>query len=197
MRLMMLITNLILLNFLWILGSLPIITAGASTVAMHTVLLNCISGKDDSVLKPFFRAFKENFSTVTPVWLLNLLIGAVMVAEIFYLHTGAPLWLKILFGVLLFIYGAATSYLYPILARYQTTGKAAVFNSFALSVRHLPTSVCVVIPNALPIVLLVGFTDIFWQTVLLWTVIGFSLIAYLNLRILLPVFRKYDTPEAE
>lgn len=197
MRLMMLITNLILLNFLWILGSLPIITAGASTVAMHTVLLNCISGRDDAVLKPYFRAFKENFRTVTPLWIVNFLIGAVMAAEIFYLHTGAPLWLKILFGVLLFIYGAASSYLYPLLARYQTTAKAAVFNSFALAARHLLTSVCVVIPNALPVALLIGFPDLFWKTVLLWTVIGFSLIAYLNLRILLPVFRKYDSAEAE
>lgn len=198
MRFMMLITNLIILNILWLLCCIPVVTAGAATVAMHTVLLGYIAGKDDAVVKPFFRAFRENFRTVTPLWLVNFLIGAVMAAEIFYLSVGdTALWLKVLFGVLLFLYTAATSYLYPLLARYQTTRKAAVFNSFALALRHLLSSVCVVTLNALPVALLVGFPEIFWKTVLIWTLTGFSLIAYLNLRILLPVFKKYDPASEE
>lgn len=197
MRFMMLITNLIALNVLWLIGCIPVITAGASTVAMHTVLLGYINGKDDAVLKPFFRAFKENFRLTTPIWLMNLLIGAVMAAEILYLSVGAQLWLKIVFGILVFIYSAATSYLYPLLARYQTSRKSAVFNSFALSMRHLLSSVCTVTLNALPILLIVGFAEIFWKSILVWTLFGFSLIAYLNLKILLPIFQKYDPAPEE
>ena len=190
MRFMMLITNLIALNVLWLLGCIPIVTAGASTVAMHTVLLSYINRKDDAVLKPFFRAFRENFRTVTPLWLMNLLVGAVMVAEIVYLAAGAELWLKVVFGVLLLIYGAATSYLYPLLARYETTAKQALLNSFMLPVRHLLSSVCVVTLNVLPVFLLVAFPELFWKSILVWTVIGFSLIAYLDLKILLPMKQK-------
>lgn len=197
MRFMMLITNLIALNVLWLLGCIPIVTAGASTVAMHTVLLSYINRKDDAVLKPFFRAFRENFRTVTPLWLMNLLVGAVMVAEIVYLAAGAELWLKVVFGVLLLFYGAATSYLYPLLARYETTAKQALLNSFMLPVRHLLSSVCVVTLNVLPVFLLVAFPELFWKSVLLWTVIGFSLIAYLDLKILLPVFQKYEPATEE
>lgn len=196
MRFMMLVTNLIVLNVLWLLGCIPVVTAGASTAAMYSVLLGYITGKDDAVLKPFLRAFRENFRVATPLWILNLLIGGVLAAEMFYLAVDSGLWLKILFGVLLFIYSAATSYLYPIIARHQTTGKAALFNSFALSMRHLLSSVCIVVLNALPVVLMVAFTEIFWKSILVWTLIGFSLIAYLDLKILLPVFKKYDpTPE--
>lgn len=197
MRFMMFITNLIALNVLWLLGCVPVITAGASTVAMHSVLLTYIHGGDDTVVKPFFRAFRENFRTVTPLWLVNFLIGAVMAAEMFYLSVGAQLWLKVVFGILLFIYAAASSYLYPLLARYQTGGRSAVFNSFALSTRHILSSVCVVTLNALPVVLVVWFTDIFWKTILIWTVIGFSLIAYLSLKILLSVFKQYEQPSDE
>lgn len=197
MRFMMLITNLIALNVLWLLGCIPIVTAGASTVAMHTVLLSYINRKDDAVLKPFFRAFRENFRTVTPLWLMNLLVGAVMVAEIVYLAAGAELWLKVVFGVLLLIYGAATSYLYPLLARYETTAKQALLNSFMLPVRHLLSSVCVVTLNVLPVFLLVAFPELFWKSILVWTVIGFSLIAYLDLKILLPVFQKYEPATEE
>ena len=197
MRFMMLITNLIALNILWLLGCIPVVTAGASTVAMHSVLLAHIEGKDDAVLKPFLRAFKENFRSVTPLWLLTLLIGAVMAAEVFYLTVGSQRWLKIIFGILLFIYCAAVSYLYPLLARYQTTRKQALLNSFALSTRHLLSSVCVVVLNVLPVVLAVAFPEIFWKTILVWTIIGFSLIAYLNLKILLPIFKKYDPTQEE
>lgn len=197
MRFMMLITNLIALNVLWLIGCIPIVTAGASTVAMHTVLLSYISRKDDAVLKPFFRAFRENFRTVTPLWLMNLLVGAVMVAEIVYLSVGAELWLKVVFGVLLLIYGAATSYLYPLLARYETTARQALLNSFMLPVRHLLSSVCVVTLNVLPVFLLVAFPELFWKSILVWTVIGFSLIAYLDLKILLPVFQKYEPATEE
>lgn len=196
MRFMMLLTNLVILNILWLAGCIPVVTAGASTVAMYTVLLKYIGGKDDAVLKPFLRAFRDNFRVTTPLWLINLLIGAVLAAEMFYLYVDSSLWLKIIFGVLLFVYSAATSYLYPLLARHQTTAKAAAFNSFALAVRHLLSSVCVVVLNALPAVLMIAFTQIFWKTILVWTLIGFSLIAYLDLKILLPVFRKYEpSPE--
>ena len=194
---MMLVTNLILLNVLWLLCCLPVFTAGVSTVAMHTVLIRYVDGKDDAVLKPFFRAFRENFRSVTPIWILNFLIGAVMAAEMFYLTAGAPFWLKAVFGILLFIYGAATSYLYPLFARYTTSVRRALLNSFLLSARHLLGSVCLVVLNGLPIVLIVAFPDIFWKTVLFWTVIGFSLIAYLDLKILLPIFKKYETRETE
>lgn len=193
----MLITNLMALNVLWILGCVPVVTAGAATVAMHTVLMSYINGTDDAVLKPFWHAFRDNFRSVTPLWILNLLIGAVMAAEIFYLSAGAELWLKVIFGVLLFIYSGATAYLYPLLARYQTSRKAAVFNSFGLSVRHIFSTVCVVVLNALPIVLMVWYMEIFWKSILVWTLMGFSLIAYLNLKILLPVFKKYDPPQEE
>ena len=149
------------------------------------------------MLKPFLKAFKDNFRIATPLWLLNLLIGAVMAAELIYLSVDGQLWLKIIFGVLLFVYAAATAYLYPLLARYQTTRRAALFNSFALSMRHLLSSLCVVTLNALPVVLAVWFGEIFWKTVLVWSLMGFSLIAYLSVKILLPVFQKYEKSDEE
>ena len=75
MRFMMLITNLICLNVLWLLCCLPVVTAGAATAAMYSVLFLYITKQDDGVLKPYFKAFKENFKSVTPAWILHLLIG--------------------------------------------------------------------------------------------------------------------------
>ena len=94
MKFMMLITNLVCLNVLWLVCCLPVVTAGAATTAMYYVVFQYITKQDDAVLKPFFRAFKENFRQVTPVWILNLLIGAALAAEIFYLTQSGEVWLR-------------------------------------------------------------------------------------------------------
>ena len=191
-RFMMLITNLVCLNVLWLLCCLPVITAGAATTAMYYMVFQYITKQDDGVLRPFFKAFKENFKTVTPIWILHLLIGAALGAEVFYLSQDSQLWLKALFGILLLVYAGVSAYLYPILARYNTSRKKAVINSFALSTRHLFTTVCVVILNAVPVVLVLFMPEIFWKSILFWTVGGFSLIAYLCGKILLVVLKKYE-----
>ena len=192
MRGMMLITNLICLNLLWLLCCVPVITAGAATTAMYSVIFQYITKQDDSVLKPFFKAFKENFKTVTPIWVLHLLIGAALGAEVFYLSQGAQLWIKAIFGILLFVYIGVSAYLYPILARYYTSRKQALLNSFALSTRYLFTTFCVVVLNAVPVALILLLPEMFWKTILLWSLGGFSLIAYLCGKMLLVVFRKYE-----
>lgn len=197
MRVMMLITNLICLNVLWLLCCLPVITAGAATTAMYSVIFQYITKQDDSVLKPFFKAFKENFKTVTPIWVLHLLIGAALGAEVFYLSQGTQLWVKVIFGILLFIYVGVSAYLYPILARYHTSRKQALLNSFALSTRHLFTTFCVVVLNAVPVALILFLPEMFWKTILLWTLGGFSLIAFLCGKMILTVLKKYEPQYAE
>lgn len=197
MRVMMLITNLICLNLLWLLCCVPVITAGAATTAMYSVIFQYITKQDDSVLKPFFKAFKENFKTVTPIWVLHLLIGAALGAEVFYLSQGAKLWIKAIFGILLFVYIGVSAYLYPILARYHTSRKQALLNSFALSTRHLFTTFCVVVLNAVPVALILFFPEMFWKTILLWSLGGFSLIAFLCGKMILTVLKKYEPQYAE
>lgn len=197
MKFMMLVTNLICLNVLWLLMCLPVVTAGAATTAMYYVIFQYITKQDDAVLKPFFRAFKENFRTVTPIWILNLLVGAAMAAEIFYLTQSDELCLKVVFGVLLFVYSGASSYLYPLIARYDAPVKSTVFNSFALAMRHIFSTVLIVAFHAIPVALVLFAPEIFWKTGIVWLLGGFSLIAYLNGRILMSVFEKNETQVQE
>lgn len=196
MRIMMLITNIICLNVLWLVSSIPVITAGAATTAMYYVIFQHITKQDDSVLKPFLKAFKGNFKMVTPVWILHLLIGGALGAEMFYLHRDGQLWLKVVFGVLLLIYAGVSAYLYPIMARYQASRKRTLLNSIALSARHLFTTVCVVTLNATPVFMLLLLPEIFWKTIFFWTLGGFSLIAYLCGRMILTVLQKYEPQPA-
>ena len=197
MRFFTLVTNLVCLNMLWLLCCLPVVTAGAATTAMYYVVFQYINKQDDAVIKPFFAAFKDNFRQVTPIWILNLLIGAALAAEVFYLSQGAEIWLIVVFAILAFLYVGATSYLYPIMARYDAPTRNSVMNCFALSLRHLPSTLLVVCLNAVPVVMYFLKTDIFWKTSILWLVGGCALIAYANGRILLSIFKNYEAPEED
>ena len=74
MQKLALLTNLILLNFLWIICSLPIITMGAATTAMNSVIFQYLDSGNDAVIKPFFKAFVSNFRQSTLIGLpLSLL----------------------------------------------------------------------------------------------------------------------------
>ena len=192
MKILTLAANLVCLNILWLLCSLPIVTAGASTAAMYYVVFQYINDQDDAVLKPFLKAFKENFRTATLVWMLNLLIGLALAAGILYLSQGGATWFVALVMAVTFIYLGATSYLYPMIARYDVPVRTVVGNSFALSTRHLFSTALMVSLNALPVVLGFFAPNLFLHIGVLWMLGGFSLVAYLNGRILIGIFRKYE-----
>ncbi len=84
-------TDLILLNFLWILCSLPVITAGAATAAMYYVCITSIRCGDGYVAKRFFQSFKQNFRQITPLWICILLaVGLLTFDILFWMKVGTP-----------------------------------------------------------------------------------------------------------
>ncbi|MBO5665890.1 MAG: YesL family protein [Firmicutes bacterium] len=197
-RLMTLVTNLMLLNLLWLLTSLPLFTIGASLSAMYHVCIQYVTRQDDSLMKIYFKAFKENFKQATLVWIPVSLIGCVIVAEWFYLsntETGAAWWLA--FIVLTGLFFLVSGMIFPMIARYRNTTKAIILNSINLSVRNLFSMICVAILNIVPLVLLLEYTDVFLYLGLFWTFGGFALFAYINAAIVMRIFRKYEEPEEE
>ena len=66
------LTDLVFLNFLFLLCSLPVVTMGASLTAMYAVNLRSVREGDGYVAKRFFAAFRENFRQATVCWLIVL-----------------------------------------------------------------------------------------------------------------------------
>ena len=73
--------QLIALNLLWIVCSLPIITAGASTTALFYCTLKLHKDGDIRVIYDFFRSFKQNFKQSTLIWILMLAAGVLIHME--------------------------------------------------------------------------------------------------------------------
>ena len=66
------------LNLLWMICSLPVVTCGAATAALYSVTLKMCDDTDYRITSQFFRAFRENFTQATRLWLIMLGIGMIL-----------------------------------------------------------------------------------------------------------------------
>lgn len=71
------IGDLVFANVLWLVCCLPIITAGASTLGLFTVVNKMAAKEDYTVHTDFFKAFKRDFKQSTALWLVVLMVGFV------------------------------------------------------------------------------------------------------------------------
>ena len=69
------IGDLLFANLLWLVCCLPIVTAGASTLGLFTVVNKMAAKEDYTVRTDFFKAFKRDFKQSTALWLVILLAG--------------------------------------------------------------------------------------------------------------------------
>ena len=66
--------DVLILNVLWLVCSIPIVTIGASTTAMYYVTLKLARDEDGYTIRSFFKSFKENFRQATVIWLIFLAV---------------------------------------------------------------------------------------------------------------------------
>ena len=82
------VADLVILNVLWLLFSLPVITLGASTTALYRSLLTLIDGGGTSTVLLFWNAFRSEFKTATLLFLILLLPFAVVFLDLWILLFG-------------------------------------------------------------------------------------------------------------
>ena len=131
--------DLILVNILWFVCSLPIITVGASTAALHSVVRKMAACEYYTVWRGFWHGFRENWKQGTAV---ALLLGLELVISWFDFTLGlrTPGLTGIvcqLLGVLGLIIGVFTlTFAFPVLTRYRLPLKTVLKNALLLSLAN-------------------------------------------------------------
>lgn len=200
MRAMSRLADLMILNILFLITSIPIFTIGAATAAMYTVCFRLGTDREDGVFRPYFQAFKENFREGTGVWLVLLLImgAAFLDAAVCYSLGGFFHWFWLVFAALLCLAVFIFTYAFPLMSQFENTGKQTFKNALLISIGYLPKTILMAALNALPVVLLLTQIHVFFYVGFIWFVLYFSAIAYLNTRILRKIFKPfYESGEEE
>lgn len=187
--------DLMIINILWIVCSIPIITIGASTTAMYRFCLKmAMKEEDGSSAKVFFSAFRSEFKCATYVNLILLIPSAFLSINLWMLATERLNSLSlIVFACLipLTILLAVLNYVYAYVAMFDDTPLTAIRNSFVLAMAYLPKTILMLLLGFIPVLVYLISPTFFARAIILWFLVGFSYTAYLNSRMLNKVFTKY------
>lgn len=190
MQLLQQSADLVLLNLVWLVCSLPVITIGPAAVAMFTVAKSVLAGGGVRVIPMFWEAFTRRFLRHMLAGLAALACAGVLVMDFISLaHQNT--WLRpVLFGLLLFLsilVLLTSACLFPLLAEYDIGIKCGIYRAFLLSFRHLCRAGAAAAPLLLPILLFLFAPTHFLLLVPLWIGCYFSAAAALSVRLIQPV----------
>ncbi|WP_178006914.1 YesL family protein [Mediterraneibacter sp.] len=195
MRVLSKVCDIVSLNVLWLVCSLPIITIGASTTALYTVMLKLVKNEEGYIFKGFLNAFKSEFKKSTIIWLILLLFGGVCFID--YRVSGMMpgtmgMAFKSIFLLLSFFLVSMAIYSFALTARYENTVKATLKNALLLTVAKLPYTLLMTALTVGAVVLSWWNTGIMMLVIPVWILIGTGLLAFVNSHILRRVFRVFD-----
>ncbi len=189
--------DLIILNVLWLITSIPIVTIGASTTALYYVTLKLVRDEDGYTIRSFFKSFKENFKQSTIIWLIMLAVGLLIGFDLYffiYMQTDPSKLRSIMvavFGSLGLVYLCILTYVFPLQSRFYNPVKRTLFNAFYMSIRHiLQTLGILVMDIALGVLMFVTFFSA-PQFSVLFFLFGFPLVAFVNSFVFHAIFKKY------
>ena len=148
--------ELMWLNFLVFITSLPIFTIGASFSAMHKVLVQICRDEEEQITRTFFSAFKENFKQATLIWLMYLGVFAILILDNWALHAlnnDSVKYLKLMVPVLAFIAILSLCWVFVLQSRYKLTIKDTIVFSFTRIIAFPIRTLCMALTLILPLLL--------------------------------------------
>ena len=193
MRAMSTLGDLLVLNLVFLVCCVPLVTIGPAVAALYTAAFRIVRDTGGRPVKTFFQAFRQNLRRGIGLWLLLLLAGAVVGLDIwlFTAFAGALRFLVVLFGILLVLVLFTAGYAFPLLSQFDNTVKGTIKNALFLSLGYLPRTIAITVLNVFPFALLVWNMLLFLECGFIWIFLYFAAAACLNAKLLEKVFAPY------
>jgi uncharacterized membrane protein YesL len=187
------IADFILLSALWLLCSLPLVTAGPAFCAMYDCCARCVLGKEGGMTARFFRTFRRELGLGIGsllLWGAVLGLGLGILRTFTSNATGTDANVILAWGMafLLALLVGVAAWVFPLLSRFTFRFTDLQLMSVRLALGHLPRTVAVA-----AVTVASGWLCLrFLLPVIIVPGLGCFLIAHL----LEPVFKTYETGNA-
>lgn len=195
------VADLIILNLVFIICCLPVVTIGASCTAMHYVTLKMVRNEESYIIRSFFKSFKENFKQATIINLIMLLAGVMLILDVNIVKGMGTTVSKVMLCIFIafaFLYMLVFIYIYPVLAKFYNSIRNTFVNAFLMSIRHLPYTILMLAVTLAPAaILFIPSAQIQSLVLMLFFMMGFAVVAFVNDRLMVKIFDNYIPEEAE
>lgn len=143
------IADCVLLNILWFVFSVPVITIGASTAAAYHAADKVILRGESFLWREYWKSFKQEFRQATVVWLLTAVVEIVTFLNyriMYFQYKQGMTEIKYYLGfmvIMAFVFIWALS-AFAYMTKFNNTIKQVIRNSLYIFSRSLPNTVGVV-----------------------------------------------------
>lgn len=143
--------DMLVLNLLWLVLCIPIVTIVPATTALYYAVVKVIRRERSYALKEFWRSFRANFRQGAAFSMMAVVAAVVLVIDFRYAwqlmleqNTSGSLMLGIFLVIGLILSGILV-YLCPILSRFEMKVSGHLKTAFFMSSRHLLTTLVLVL----------------------------------------------------
>lgn len=182
--------EMMLLNMCWILASLPLVTIGASNIAIYTLIGRRLRQESGGTIVPFFKAWWSNLKIGSLFWVAQVLVS-ISLGLILFLPL--PAFLKVVAVVLLILVTLVFSIIYPQAARFRNRWFAYLRNALILLIAKPGWATLNLLLLLSPAIAFLLAPAEFLQLGFIWILFGFSGLFYLSACIMRKVLLPMET----
>ena len=187
-----------LLNLLWLVTNLPIVTIGASTAALTEVSRRMACGEEPAVLRSYAKAWAAHWKTATALLgLLAAAAGWLLLCLRICFAAGSVLFLPVAVveGTLLFTVVLSIPYALYLCSRWGLRVRQILKPAVVAALRHLPWSVVLAVLGWAPWLITLLAPRALPYLLLFWIFLGVGCLSYLQQKIFVRL-EKADAPES-
>jgi uncharacterized membrane protein YesL len=185
------VADIMILNIMFIIFSIPIVTMGASLTAAYYMGFKMVKDEETYITKGFWKSFKENFVQSTILWLIVLVIAGILFCDyriILYSGVEFAQWMKMAVVVVTIVIAMGVSFIFPMQARYANTIKNTFKNAFLMALSHIPTALALLIILAVPVVVYCFLP----QSLPVLFLLACGLVFFCQSFLIMKIFSKYE-----
>lgn len=175
------VTDYIILNILFIIFCLPVLSIGTSKAALIDLVNQRKKDEEGPLVKSFIRSFKENFIASTKLWVMFLAAILVVSMNVYVLTLIQIGWMTALYmaATTSVFYFVNSMYLNALIVnlRFRDSLKSSIYKGWMLAIMKLPYVLLTITVWYLPIVLIFFFTHYALYVITFYSLIGYSITA--------------------
>lgn len=185
------VADLMWLNILTLICCIPVITVGPALTALHYTALKIARNEECYISRDFFKSFRTNFKQGVLIWLLMLFLIGVFAGDFLIMrYSGLEFGsvIQVILIVIAFLMAFTSTFVFPVLAKFENTISRTIKNSFLIGTAQLPKTILMMVLSVVPAVLFI-FAPQIAPIVFLF---GFSAPAWVSAKLYSRFFRRLE-----
>ena len=184
------IADIFLLNLIFVITCIPVVTIGASVTALHFISKKMIKGEEGYIIRGFLKAFKDNFRQSTGIYLIMALIGCVLGTDLYFWMNLDGTFSTVMSAVSIAagcVWILGLIYVFVLQATFENPVKRTIINSFLVALQQFPITLFLAVYYGVIIYFILQFfiADVFM------VLYGFGLTAFGSAVLYRAALKKY------